>query len=240
MIATGYQLMVRLKAEKRPQLENLWPNVLPPGGPMPGSLTEISGVKDEELLLKIIARTVLPEQYGGKSSQVILVDLNHKIDEIEKYLLDVMSLSENFSQEDPTLIDDILWKCLNSIIYISCYSSEQFDLALEELEDILWDEENVSLLAIDGLDAFYWDDCYDRLQRMITHYRKMCQRLQRICQEHKVCCIYTVETNYLQHKSNSKAKVSNVYNSFVDFKIKLALKDGCLHLNDKPFSFDMK
>ncbi|XP_019895139.1 uncharacterized protein LOC101897537 isoform X1 [Musca domestica] len=240
MIATGYQIMVQTKAEKRPSVENLWPCVFPPDAPKHGTLTEISGVKEEELLLKIIARTVLPEKYGGKSSQVVLLDLNHKIDEIEKHLLDVMSLSENFSQEDPNRTDDIIRTCLDSIIFIACYSSEQFDLALEELEELLWNNENITLLSIFGLDAFYWDDCYDRLQRMIIHYRNLCQRLQKICKQHKICCIFTMETNYLQTKLNGKVKVSNVYNSYVDYRIRLSSSDGCLHLNDKPFSFDMK
>ncbi|XP_073811363.1 X-ray repair cross complementing 2 isoform X3 [Musca autumnalis] len=209
MIASGYQLMVQSKADKRPSLENLWPNVFPPDTPKHSSLTEITGEENEALLLNVIARTILPKQYGGKSSQVILFDLNHKMDEIDKYLLNAMSLNEHFSQEDRNFTDEIVKECLNSIIYISCYSAEQFDLAIEELEDLLWDNENVSLLAIDGLDAFYWDDCYDRLRRMITHYRKLCQRLQKICKEHKICCIYTVETNYVQAKTDSKGKVSN-------------------------------
>ncbi|XP_013099677.1 DNA repair protein XRCC2 [Stomoxys calcitrans] len=212
MIASGYQIMVKQIASERPILEDL-SRVFPKGAPKPGTLTEISGVPGtgrSEMLLRIIARTVLPHAYGGKSSKVILMDLNHKVDQVDEVLRDVVTANGTFTvQED---ITDIVKNGLGSIINVACYSSEQFDLALDELEDLLWDNEDVSLLAIDGLDAFYWEDCYLRLQRMATHYKRLCQRLKAICREHNICCIYTLDDNYLQSKSSkNKFPSKNVF-----------------------------
>lgn len=238
MIASGYQILVKQKAQQRRSLENLLPQMFSPyvDAPKPKTLTEISGLDgiDSELLLLLVLRSVLPQEpYVGKSCDVIFIDLNHKLDfggDILKTTL--MSLVEPNSLNSQSELTNLSRKCLESIIHMSCYTPEKFELALEELEDILWDRSNVSLLAIDGLDTFYWDDCHERLQRMSTHFKKLCQRLKSICLEHNICCIFTVGSNYLQSKC-SNASVS----SLVDYRLKLSMGDGeCFFLNNKPMT----
>ncbi|XP_075164829.1 X-ray repair cross complementing 2 [Haematobia irritans] len=239
MIASGYEILVKQTANKRRTLEGLC-HIFPKSAPKPSTLTEISGTPGSgrsELLVRLIARTILPDAYKGKSSQVIFLDLNHKIDEIEKYIREIIDACGSIEHIEATTVTT---NCLNSIIRMACYSSEQLDIAFDEqLEDLLWDNENISLLAIDGLDSFYWEDCYGRLQRMSTHYKRLCQRLKSICQQHNICCIYTVDAYYLQSKPNAKVSTHSSFNSsLIDYRFKLTQKEDSIYINGTHLVLD--
>lgn len=234
MIANGYQIIMRQKAGRRPLLENIWPEVFPMGFPLGKTLTEISGqpaTGKSLILYHIMARAVIPREYGGKSSKVIFIDAKHKtgVVDFKKCLLNVALDTANAN--NPPAEPDVLNKCLESVIYLACYSTEQFQIALDDLEDLLWDHGDVALLAIDGLDTFYWEDCYRKVLRMSTHYHKLCQRIKPICQESNISCMYTLDTNYLKrrHKYHPPSNL-------VDYKLNMVMKNnGRRYLNGKTF-----
>lgn len=227
--------MVKTFAAQRPSLKNLWEDVFPANEPRAKSLIEISGAPGtgKRLILKeMMARVCQTEFYGGKSGQVIFVDLSHKFDmsSFEKSLKHVMNETTVVCSQRS--LENCIKYC-EPIIHLPCYTPDQFELAFQDIEDLLWNHKKVSLLAIDGLDAFYWDDCYAQLQRKSTHYKKHIQRLKSLCQEHNICCAYTVDENYLQTKST----ISLCYPRLqIDYKLKLTKHpDGSHYLNDKLF-----
>lgn len=239
MILSGYQLMVRSFAAQRPTLNNIWNEVFLPNGPQEKSLIEISGAPGTGkslLLYELMARATLSTFYGGKHAQIIFIDLSHKFD--LNVFIDIVQNTMNrhfmVSSQRP-LVDSLKWPC-ESIINVPCYSADQFEIAFEDIEELLWDNKRVSMIAIDALDTFYWDECNHQVQRMNTHYKKLIQRLKPICQEHNICCAYTVDANYLMTKSKSCAYFPH---SLIDYKLKLVKhNDGRRYLNDSLINFN--
>ncbi|KAI8127493.1 hypothetical protein FF38_13169 [Lucilia cuprina] len=235
MILSGYQFMVKSIAHQRPTLNNIWSEVFPANGPQAKSLIEISGASGTGkriLLYELMARASLPTYYGGKYSQIIFVDCCHKFDWdfYKECVKNVISQNVLLCSQKAVKYN------YGSIIHLPCYLADQFKFAFVDIEELLWDYKKVSLLAIDGLDTFYWDDCYTQLQRMTTHYKKLLQRLKSLCQEHNICCAYTVDVNYVLPKS----KISSFFpHSLIDYKLKLVKhSDGRRYLNDSPIEIN--
>ncbi|XP_037941531.1 uncharacterized protein LOC119674464 [Teleopsis dalmanni] len=170
-------------AHKRPFLDNLDANILPCGGLKPKSLVEISGASNtgKSLVLnQLIARCLPPTYFGGKYCDAILIDLGHKfsVQHFEKLVTRV--INESGEKCTPAENITVIHNCLNSVTALNCYTAEDFDLAFDIVEDILWENQNVSLLAIDTLDAFYWADTHKKLVRMTTHYNKLVTKLKQL------------------------------------------------------------
>lgn len=238
MIQSGYQLMVKCNATQRPTLANIWEEVFPLNEPRAKSLIEISGsagTGKRLALYQLITRAAVTECVGGKDSQVILLDLKHKFDmssledcikrfiEKQKPVVASSQLSSEFA----------VTKYTQAIMHLPCYSLDQFELVFDDIEELLWDHKNVALLAIDGLETFYWEDCRHQLQRMTTHYKKQVQRLEQLCKTHNICCAYTVDGNYL-FKMNALFPQTNI-----DYRIKMIQNaDGGRFLNNLPIEIN--
>ncbi|XP_065361593.1 DNA repair protein XRCC2-like [Calliphora vicina] len=239
MILSGYQFKIKSIATQRPALKNIWNEVFPANGPQAKSLVEISGAPGTGkriLLYELMARATLSTCFGGKDSQVIFVDLCHKFDasSFTEYVKNVMNKNVSATSHR-SLENSVKYPC-ESIIHLPCYLPDQFEFAFKDIEELLCDHKRVSLVAIDGLDTFYWDDCNTQLQRMTTHYKKLIQRLKPICQEHNICCAYTVDANYLLPKSKRSAYFPH---SQIDYKLKLVKHiDGRRYLNDSPIEIN--
>ncbi|XP_037827692.1 uncharacterized protein LOC119615756 [Lucilia sericata] len=235
MILSGYQFMVKSIANQRPALNNIWSEVFPANGPQAKSLIEISGASGTGkriVLYELMARASLPIYYGGKYSQIIFVDCCQKFDWdfYKKCVENVMNQNVLICSQKAVRYN------YESIIHLPCYLADQFEFAFVDIEELLWDYKKVSLLAIDGLDTFYWDDCNTQLQRMTTHYKKLLQRLKSLCQEHNICCAYTVDANYVLPKSKINAYFPH---SLIDYKLKLVKhSDGRRYFNDSPIEIN--
>lgn len=231
MIESGYHRIVKCNTTEKSSLANIWKEVFPINEPREKSLIEISGYAGTGkrfVLYKLISRAALLERFGGKYSQVILLDLVHKFDFniFENQIHTEISIKCSPQLSSEYAIENY---CEN-IIHLPCYSSDQFELAFEEIENLLWEQKNIVLLAIDGIETFYWEDCRNQLQRMTTHYKKLIQRLKQLCEIHNICCVYTGDTNYLS-KMNPLPTI--------DYRIKmLKSPDGSRFLNSLPIEIN--
>ncbi|XP_017476081.1 PREDICTED: DNA repair protein XRCC2 [Rhagoletis zephyria] len=190
-------------AYRRPTLHDLDTEVFANDAPLSKSLTEISGPAEagkSMLLWRLMARCLAPTYFGGRNCDIIFIDLRHKFD-IEHFQKQIRRMVvSSTEQHTATELEEVVEKCLDSIHWLSCYSSNHFDAALETADILLMKHPDCALIAIDGLDAFYWLDTYARRIRMQTHYSRNVDRLRSLCDRHSVCCAYTVDTNYINAK----------------------------------------
>lgn len=206
VVISAYTAVIQQLAEARPTIESIGIDIFPDGGPTPMSLVEISGRPNSgktAVLSEIMARCLPPTYFSGRYCDVIFLNLDHKLS-IPNFVKNIKRIIVD-SGEPSTLheVDSVVESCLDSIQIINCFSSEEFDLAIESLEDILLANRNVALVAIDNIEAFYWNDVHKKLVRMSTHYNRHVRKLKNICEAHKISCVYTVDSNCLETKSSS-------------------------------------
>lgn len=202
-VFNAYEGCVEEMANQRPSLEDIDREIFPDNSPKAKSLIEISGASESGkrvLLWRLMARCLTPTYFGGRNCDLIFVDLRHKFDteSFEQQILRLVAASgEQYSEAE---LQVMVEKCFDSMHILNCYSSKHFKAALEIVDGLLVKHSDCSLVAIDGLDAFYWLDTYERRIRMQKHYARNVERLRRLCDRHGVCCAYTINTNYLSGK----------------------------------------
>uniref|UniRef100_A0A0A1XMZ9 DNA repair protein XRCC2 n=1 Tax=Zeugodacus cucurbitae TaxID=28588 RepID=A0A0A1XMZ9_ZEUCU len=116
-----------------------------------------------------------------------------------KSLIEI-SVAASGEQHTAAESQSVVEKCFDSMHLLNCYSSKHFKAALEIVDGLLLKHSDCSMVAIDGLDAFYWLDTYECRIRMQTHYARNVERLRKLCDRHGVCCAYTVNATYLSAK----------------------------------------
>lgn len=70
----GVKLLTRLLSKKRPAIVNLLPEIFSADSPKPGEILEISGESSSGktiCAMELIARTIIPVEYGGKFISLI-------------------------------------------------------------------------------------------------------------------------------------------------------------------------
>ncbi|KAL9913926.1 DNA repair protein XRCC2 [Glossina fuscipes] len=236
MIASGYQLVVRHNSNLRPTFAkaNFWPELFLDDGLQSKSLVEISGANGSGksvVLFQIMARAVLSDWPQDSCCEIIFIDLTHKFDVIN-FVNNHLKRTLTRTHETTLTPEDeskIIQKCLESITLLNCYSLSQFEIAFTELENLIWNNSNIGLLAIDGLDRFYWEDCHQHLQRMSTYYKKWVSKLQQLCEDHNLSCCFTVESCHLK----TKAEIA------INYELKITKDAGGLYkLNNRTFFTD--
>lgn len=214
-------------------LENVWDNLFPNNAPAPKSLIEISGAPGTGksiVLQELMARALLMNTYSGYNYHVLFLDLTHKF-----HLNGFIAFLENLMKRDIDSshqpVENRLTTCCESLICLDCYSSEQFEFVFEEFDDLLSNGNRFSLIAIDGLDSFYWDECINPL-----HYINLLQSLKILCQQHNICCAYTVDEIYVAQKA---MEPTSFFHPLIDYKLQLTVeKDGRNYINDSPIQLN--
>lgn len=156
-IESGIQLFSRII--QRPKLDYLNDKLFPEGGPYSNQLIELtgeSGAGKTILLTDFLVRCLLPVEYNGKNSGAVIIDTDHHFDvfrlvSIIEYYLKKSDVKSNNYQ---TIIEH----CLNNLIVLSCYSSEQLQATFLNLETVILQNANISFLAIDSVSAYYWSE----------------------------------------------------------------------------------
>ncbi|XP_074115942.1 X-ray repair cross complementing 2 [Cotesia typhae] len=160
-IETGLEFFGRI--QPRPTLQNL-DAVLFPDGVSNNDTIEIRGNSsnwNSLLLTQLIAKCILPTEHEGQkidgiNVRVLLLNTNHSflVSRLEKTIESILSKNENL---DSRKIDNITKRSLNNLIVINCYSSFQYLLTLKSL-GIIISSEKIDLVAIDSINAYYWED----------------------------------------------------------------------------------
>jgi len=133
------------------------------------------------LLCQFITKCILPAQYkeikiDGCDACAILIDtLGHvQMTKIVELMASIIRSAYQVANVKPPAetIDYIINKSLENLTVISCCNNNQLQLILHTLEDELFGNERIALLAVDNILAYYWQarkeknmlsmDCYAR------------------------------------------------------------------------------
>ena len=160
------------------------------------SYIEITGGRGSgksSLLTKLIASCIMPTKHGnsilpGNGVPAILINTDHQIN-----LFSIIAQLEHLLNTH-TNIDtkEVIQICLRNLTILNCYSSDQLKFTFLNIERILQDDDNIGVLAIDSLSAYYWAD---RLQIGNVSFNSYCSKvfggLKETLQNFDVVTIFT-------------------------------------------------
>lgn len=225
---TGEQLAFRLLSQQRPSLEFLDDLIFFNKGPFPTNMIEITGesnVGKSLFLMEIIAKTILPSDFGGRDAKVIFLDTDNDFDMIrflqiiDRHLDEYKSVSSDMSHIER--ISKVKEESLKNLIFQKCFSAEDLDFSLRSLNELCTANPKLILLIVESISAFYFSECTEvRLIRMETYHKKLYDKFLTICQNHKLVCIY-VRPSYFASKKNLK----------IHFKIELIKREDNQNYN---------
>lgn len=239
---TGVQLLARLSS--RPNLNSL-SETLFPGGINLGNIIEISGDSGSgktTLITQFLVKCLLPKTWneftiGGLGAGAIIVDTDHhfqilKLVSIMESLL--MKCRESNTSEvqlpkhiDSKIIEKIIKESLANLIVLNCYDSVQLFVTFHSLENILSSNANTSLIIIDSLSAYYWQDVAVRgIRKMDLYLRKMLKALQSCTEEYKVTVMYTKQTHFQSNVNFAEDSTATPGPGNVSYKIQLNRVEG--------------
>ncbi|XP_055316418.1 DNA repair protein XRCC2 [Sitodiplosis mosellana] len=203
----GINLYTRLQSKKRATIENLSPEIIPSYGPRPGEIVEISGESGTGKtihLMELIARTIIPVEFGGKGASVIVIDTNSNFHVpfllpkiIEKHLIHHRTLAcPSTDTEDLQAathnIADIVLESMQRITFFKCFSGTEYKLILLYCTNHLTANASISLLVVDSIATFYWSEFTDEKPiRMDMYLQQRVQELRQLTNEFKVVATYT-------------------------------------------------
>ncbi|KAG7197738.1 hypothetical protein KM043_001563 [Ampulex compressa] len=199
---SGAELLARL-GKKRPgcRLED----VLFPRGLRAGEIVEITGGASTGktlLLSRIIAKCILPRRHGeivvgGCDAKAVLIDAKHHFQ--PSRLFDIMSGVLRNVEGSPSrrgldegAASSVGENSLKNLTIIDCYHGAHLQSYLSSLEAMFLRDDNLALLAIDGINAFYWEGGeVGSVGSMQSHVNKLLDIAQINTSRYGVVTVYT-------------------------------------------------
>ncbi|KAG4077484.1 hypothetical protein HA402_002911 [Bradysia odoriphaga] len=191
---SGAQLLARLASVLRPQLNDLDPFIFPNQGLFPNEIAEIagdSGLGKTALLMHIMARVILPVEYGGKNGQTYFLLTEHNFDMdrfiwvLNKYISEATISTEPFESES-----DVLETSLQNLTIQRCFDETQFELAIYNLHKVLQESSRYCLLAVDNIGAFYHTP-KNQEKGQPFYMKEVLTKLRLVVNQHHVSLVYT-------------------------------------------------
>ncbi|XP_057325848.1 DNA repair protein XRCC2-like [Microplitis mediator] len=225
-IESGLQFYGRI--QPRPTLQNL-DNILFPNGLSNNDTIEInasSASGNSLLLTRLIAQCILPfnhndKEIGGIDARVLLINTNHNflVSKLVNMMMNI--LNEKEVLDSSQVIDDIIKRSLTNLTIINCYSSFHYLLTLKTL-DIVISSKKISLVTIDTIDAYYWEDRKSGGQRTMSSYIKnLLMSVQKHTFHWNNVFIYTRLNFYKNKSKDSVTCVREPTESRINYRLKL-------------------
>lgn len=210
---SGAQLIARLSSVRRPQLNDLDPYIFPNHGLFPNEIAEIagdSGLGKTTLLMHIMAKVILPVEYGGKNGRTYFLLTEHNFDMdtfvcvLNKCIADAPISTEPFDSET-----DILTATLQNLTIQRCFDETQFELSIYNLHKVL-QESRYCLLAIDNIGAFYHTK--KNQERGQPFYMKdVLTKLRLVINQYQVSLVYTKPSYFPLKPMRNIAEMVNYF-----------------------------
>ncbi|XP_067011496.2 DNA repair protein XRCC2 [Anabrus simplex] len=218
---SGLQLLARLHL--RPDLKGL-DAVLFENGPNPNDIIEISGDPSSGktlMIMQFLVKCLLPSQWldysiGGLNAGAVMINTDHHFN-----LLKLVNLMEAWlvksavvpvtsaSKLTNLVIEEIIKDSLKRLTILSCHDSTQLFVTFYSLESILSTNTNISLILLDSISAYYWQDTMvGGLQKMDSYLNRILKTSCKCIGEYKVVFIYT-KPMYFRSKSSELPNCSN-------------------------------
>ncbi|GLG92951.1 Uncharacterized protein GBIM_00476 [Gryllus bimaculatus] len=215
---SGLQLLSRL--ETRPSLIDL-DNVIFESGLLPNEIVEINGdVSSGKTLLvtQFLAKCLLPKSYcgidiGGLNAGAVIIDTDHHFQVLKLVtIMEAYIARSSNSLVDANTVESIIKDALDNLTILHCYDGVQLLITFHGLENILSCNRNISLLVLDSVSAFYWQNTLNNngIRKMDLYLKKILISLQKHIHEFKVSVIYT-KPLYFQSKVHNDSNVIGKY-----------------------------
>lgn len=219
------QLVNRIHSKLRPPIVNISPEIIPNQGPYASEIIEINGdsnVGKSILLMELIGQAIIPLDYGGKGANVILIDLTSNfhllnfLPILEKHILHyklnaATATDTEDINNDSGKVNEVVQAALKNLHIYRCYSTSELEHTLMYVDNFLSRDQSVSLLAIESLGTFYWNDVSaTNPVRMEKYLRSLLKNVKELVDKHGITIIYT-RPAYLQttlNEINSQGKAS--------------------------------
>lgn len=223
----------------RPSLITLEPNLFP-NGPLPGEIIEIFGdlsVGKTFMLLEFIKKVILPKSFRelsipGLDSDVIYLntDIHFNILTLNKLLSTyLLRCIPNQFPRRGEVVNEIVKNSLKKLTVLNIYDSETLYTTFHLLQRLLLQNEQVSLIIIDSISSFYWQDrMAEGIKKMDLYVSSVLKQLHHSIGLFKVTLIFT-RPSYFQTKLSLPTDCSSVYklrNINTSICLKTSLRDS--------------
>ncbi|XP_044259396.1 uncharacterized protein LOC123007936 [Tribolium madens] len=153
VVESGVQLFSRLNKSQF-CLEDVNPKLFQGGSPRPNDIVEVTGDFSTDLLVDFLVRCILPKELNQywKESGVVFVNTTFHISVLKITNTIDAHLKNLKIKNRKSLIE----KALTFVTFLNCYDEEQFETTLRNLEKMIQDKDNCSLLIIDDITSQFW------------------------------------------------------------------------------------
>lgn len=233
------ELLRQIASKRRPNLVNLDPLFPKNIGPLPGEVIEITGDSNTGktmLLTELIARAILPTKFGGQQTNVVLLET-----EVNYQLINLVNIMERIVREhhpdcaEPEMLD-IIYQSLENLQSLTCYTRDDFDMAVFSLESMFLQNTQISMLVLDSVNTFYWQDGTVRLPSISQHTKEVLERLRKVTDTHGAVLAYTKPSYF---RSKNATDLGDDENGAFDYQFELKLDEDTV-ANDPPNKFVAK
>lgn len=192
-VESGIQLLARLR--RKPELTNFY-TVLFENGLKHGEVTEIfSNESISHLIIDIISEALIPASLSGLEAGVLVFNTDGNFN-FEAFVISLrrklwqqlQCLSPKYTDEE---LDNVLRETLRNLHILDIYDATQFYTTLHNLDTILVENKNISLIIFDTLTAFYWSEQGFKITKMDFYLKTLLRMIQKITKEFNVTVAYT-------------------------------------------------
>jgi RecA/RadA recombinase len=176
-------------------------------------------------------------EIGGLGAGAIIVNTDHHF-QILKLVRTMESLLMNCRESttmelqdqkhiDSKTIEKIIKDSLSNLIILNCYDSLQLFVTFHSLANILSSNTITSLITVDSISAYYWQDAAaGGVRKMDLYLRKALRALQTCVEEYNVIIIYTKQTHFQSKVSFAEDTAATPGLGNVTYKIQLNRVEG--------------
>lgn len=218
-VESGVQLLARLT--KKPVIENFYCSLFQPGLKQ-DDVVEIVGEEiSSSLLIDLIVEALLPSKINVEPIGVLVFNTIGKLnyEELIKTLKKrIGTLSA--SNIDCVEVNDVLHRSLSNLFILDIYDTTQLYTTIHNLDNILTNHHNLSLIIFDNLTAFYWSEQGHKITKMDLYIKNLLKMIQKVTKEHKVILIYTKPRHFNSNKDSGNPNDIQITEG-INYKVQL-------------------
>lgn len=189
-VESGIQLIARLTKK----LTNIkfYPHLFP-SGLKPGEVIELIHNEDMPICLitDIICTALLPTNLGGAESGVLIFNCSGNFN-FSKLVTSMRQKIKSYTKTlDEMEVDDLIAKQFNNLFVVDIHDATQFYTTIYNLENVLLEHTNITMVMFDNIAAFYWSEQGFKIMKIDTYLKKVLSKIQNVTKEHKVIVLYS-------------------------------------------------
>lgn len=243
-VESGIQLLARLL--KKPGIENFYP-ILFENGPKQGDVVEIfSDANVSNLLFDIICQSLLPVELGGVEAGILIfstdgnLDIGILLETFKSKFIKCLRESSTYCNLNLSNIDTLFAASLQKLFLVELFDATEFYVTLQNLENTLHKNCNISFVIFDTLTAFYWSEqCY-KICKMELYIKTLLKTIRKITKDYKTTVLYTRPGYFHSSKEierltpeeiNYRIEITHISNATFEVEVRTNEKQVKQHFN---------